>query len=159
MKRILMGSILAVAAGLAQAGAAEVRFTDPDRFSDGGRYVGEAEHFRADLAAYLNKLAVKHLPADQTLLVEVIDIDLAGEPRMNGRLDNPRVLRGRADVPHIDLRYTLKAGDQVLASGEDALADLGYMNSSLVLTSFESLPYEKRMLTRWFAQRFGSGAH
>jgi hypothetical protein len=159
MKHMLVGSILAVGAALAQAGTVEVRFMDPDRFSDGGRYVGEAEHVRADLAAHLGKLAARQLPVDQTLLVEVLDIDLAGEPRVNARLDDPRVIRGHADVPRISLRYTLKSGDQVLASGQDALVDLAYMDSSLVLTSVESLPYEKRMLTRWFAQRFPAASH
>jgi hypothetical protein len=157
MKLILIASMSALCAGLAYAGTAEVSFVNPELYRDGGRFVGEAEKFRTDLAGHLKQLAARQLPDGQELTIEVLDIELAGEPRISGRLDNPRVLRGGADWPRIELSYTLRAGGQVLASGQEVVQDIAYMNTSLALTSSQSLPYEKRMLTRWFNQRFGAG--
>ena len=154
MKPIWIAAAVALAAGTAAAGTADVKFVDPGRYDDPGKYVGEAEQFRGELTRHLQRLAERQLPGDQVLTIEVLDIDLAGEPRVNGRLDNPRIVKGHADWPRIELRYTLRAGDQVLASGQELVQDMGYMNTTLVDTSSESLPYEKRMLTRWFAERF-----
>ena len=156
MKPLLIASILALTAAAAQAGTAQVTFVDPTDYSDGGRHVGEGDQFRTELARHLQRLAERVLPADQTIVIEVLDVDLAGEPRISGRLDNPRVVRGRADWPRIELRYTLRVGDKTLASGQELVQDMAYMNTSLVLTSTESLPYEKRMLTRWFERHFAA---
>lgn len=141
----------------ALAGTAEVRFIDPDRYTDAGQNrVGEPEQVRAELARYFEKLAAEFLPADQSVQIEVLNVDLAGDPPRRGdRFDDPRVLRGRADWPQIELRYTVRAGAKVLASGHDVVSDLAYLDSSTVyLVKDESLPYEKRMLRRWFVQRF-----
>src|SRR5574340_701927 len=149
--------LLAALPVAALAGTTEVRFIDPDRYTDAGQNrVGEAEQVRDELAQYFNRLAAEFLPADQSVQVEVLNIDLAGGPPHRGdRQDGPRVLRGRADLPQIELRYTLRVGDKVLASGHDVVSDLTYLDSSNVYpVRDQSLLYEKRMLRRWFVQRF-----
>ncbi len=161
MKARLLALLLAALPAAAMAGTAEVQFIHPDLYNDAGQNrVGEAEQVRHELAQYFEKLAAEILPADQSVQIEVLNIDLAGEPPRRGdRLDDPRVLRGRADWPQIELRYTLRAGDKVLASGHDVVSDLAYLDSSTMYPAKdESLPYEKRMLKRWFVQRFAPAA-
>jgi hypothetical protein len=87
--------------------------------------------------------------------VQVLDVDVAGE-QIPLRWDDARVLRGGADVPHIHLRWTLSEGGRTLKSGEERLADLGYLSGSAHANArYGTLAYEKRMLAAWFAQRFG----
>ena len=160
MRHTLITCLALLTASLAQAGTAEVSFVDPQKFSDGGSRLGEAEQVRASISVHLQTLAAAHLPIDQTLRVEVLDLDLAGEVRSTRRGSDMRVLRGRADWPRITLRYSLRQGEKVLAAGEDSLADMNYLDTRVGLLAYnQSLPYERRMLTRWFEQRFVPASH
>ena len=158
MKSILMALLIATAAGPGQAGTVEVLFVDPDGYADAGGHLGDAQRYRDELTRLLDQLGARWLPAEQSLRVEFLNIDLAGEIRVTPRANNPRVLRGRADWPRFELRYLLRSGEQVLASGQESLADMSYMgnpDTNPIGNGDESLPYEKRMLSRWFVRRFG----
>lgn len=145
-------------AGLAQAGTAEVQFTDPSHFADAGRGV-QAERVRQQLGQHLQALAQQGLPAGQTLQIEVLDIDLAGELRPQGISGQAlRVLRGAADWPRIHLRYRLSQGAQLLASGDEQLSDMAYLNRGTRSASDSPLPYEEKLLTDWFHARFTPAA-
>lgn len=157
-----MGCALSLCAiGPAHAGSAQVKFLEPDRYTDAG-HGAELAEVQAVLTRHLQGLAAEQLPANQLLLIEIRDIDLAGDSRPWARLNGQdlRVLRGRADWPRINLHYSLREGDRVLASGDEQLADMAYLMSppSNALANREALPYERRMLSAWFAARF-STAH
>ncbi|MDO9073195.1 MAG: DUF3016 domain-containing protein [Rubrivivax sp.] len=142
----------------ASAGEVEVRFVDPDKFADVGRSNRERERTMSTLADYLKSLG-RELPADQTLRIEVKDIDLAGniEPFGWYRFDEVRVLRGRADWPRVHLSYTLQADGRTLKAGDAQLADLTYMYSLRGRDrGVETLSYEKRMVRRWFDETFAA---
>jgi len=142
----------------AWAGDVEVRFIDPDKFADAGRSNRERERTMKTLADYLASLG-RELPAGQTLRIEVKDIDLAGniEPFGWYHFDEVRVLRGRADWPHVHLSYTLQAEGRTLKTGEAQLADLSYMYSLRGRDrSADDLSYEKRMVRRWFDETFAT---
>jgi hypothetical protein len=157
-RRWLLALGAALAAGLAHAGVVEVAFEQPDRFADAGRGV-EAETLRQALTKHLQTLGRQGLPAGQTLKVTVTDIDLAGEVRPRGRFAQEiRVLNGRADWPVISLRYSLSEGGRELARGSERLLDMSYLDRPKP-RSPGPYPYEERLLTQWFAQRFGSAAH
>ena len=149
-----MFAAVTVAVGLAPAahaaGKVEVSFVKPEQFSDAGRGI-DRERTLKSLADYMATLATR-LPDGQTLQVEVTDVDLAGELRA-GRAQELRVLRGRADWPHLDLNYTLLDGSRTVKSGQAKLADMNYQfglrGPGLEQTD---LPYEKRMLRQWFDQ-------
>lgn len=148
----------ALAAGLAHAGVVEVAFEQPERFADAGRGV-DAEAVRQALTQHLQTLGRSGLPAAQTLKVTVTDIDLAGEVRPRGRFaQDIRVLSGRADWPMISLRYTLSEGGRELARGTERLTDMSYLDRPIRLSP-GPYPYEERLLTQWFARRFGGAAH
>jgi hypothetical protein len=144
---------LALCAGAASAGPVDVSFVDEKRFADAGNTPWDEEHNLKLLAEHLQALGQRHLPAGQSLKVEVLDVDLAGESRPT-RYGDIRIARGRADIPRITLRYSLLAGGQVLRQAEETVSDLNYMNHLREASSSETLRYEKRMLGEWFRARF-----
>lgn len=142
----------------ARAGDVEVRFVDPDKFVDAGRSNRDRERTMKNLADYLRSLG-HELPADQTLRIEVRDIDLAGniEPFGWHRFDEVRVLRGRADWPHLTLHYELLTEGRRLKAGDAQLADLSYMYALRGRDrTVDDLGYEKRMVRRWFDETFSA---
>lgn len=158
MRRTLfLIAALAAAAG-AEAGTVEVKFIDPDKFTDARDDAMRREDVLKTLEDRLKQLSAKKLPASQALQVEVLDVDLAGDAFPRVALRETRVLRGRADWPRIHLRYTLREGDKVIRSGEDHLADMNYLMSSSRVSQDGPLPYEKRMLDQWFKERFAAAS-
>lgn len=146
--------LLALAAGgtAMAAGRIEVSFVQPERFADIGRSSAEQQRTLDTLREHMQSLAPQ-LPDGQTLRLEVLDVDLAGEidPTRTGQ--EVRVLRGRADWPRINLRYTLTQGGRTLKSGEERLADMSYLDQATRMQMAASLPYEQRLIGRWFANR------
>jgi hypothetical protein len=150
----------ALATGTAQAqpqtpvtGTVQVNFEQPDKFVDIGLSSFDREQNLRTLQGHFTSLA-KGLPAGQTLQVDVTDVDLAGEILLAAPHEL-RVLRGGVDWPRITLRYTLKAGETLLAQGEERLSDMSYMFSRAGSIEHLPLPYERRMLDQWFKDRFG----
>ena len=142
---------LAGAAGGAAAGAVTVSFVDAPRYADAGATPGEREATLAALARHLSALGRDRLPADQSLAIEILDVDLAGSvwPSAHAGRDL-RVLRGGADAPRIALRYTLEVPGQPARSGRDSVADLDYLRGLANARADDPLRYEKRLLDRWF---------
>ena len=147
---LLAAALLSVAPPSGAAGSAEVSYVQPDRFTDVGRGSVDREHTLQSLTQFFDTLG-KRLPDGQTLRVEVLDVDLAGEiwPRSAHEV---RVLRGRADWPHMTLRYTLLEGSRTVKAGEARLADMSYLFNQQRLSQYGDLPFEKRMLDRWFKE-------
>ena len=143
---VVLGS-LAAAPALA-ADAISVRWIEPERYADAGRGI-DRERTLEVLERHLISLS-ERLPAGQRLALEVTDVQLAGELEPYGRaLPEVRVMRGRADWPVIELRYTLSEGERTLAQGEARVSDPNYMHSGLSTVRSQPLGYEKRMLERW----------
>jgi len=112
-----------------------------------------------DVAVYLQWLGTRYLPAQQTLKIEVRDIDLAGELRPSRRHPPElRVARGGADWPRITLHYTLEADGKVLHSADETVQDMNYLHNLPTYDTADPLRYEKHMLQQWFRERF-SGAY
>jgi len=135
-----------------RAGQVEVEFVQPERFSDAGQHPIDRQQVLATLSQYAQTWG-KRLPPEQSLKLQVLDLDLAGriEP-WPGRLGwtDVRVLNGRADAPRVQLRYQLLSAGQVLRSGDVQLSDIGYTLGR----QHGELAYEKRMLERWFSSNF-----
>lgn len=153
MRRALF-FLACMASAAAVAGTVEVKFTKPESFTDVRDNLMRRDQVLATFADHLKQLGATGLPAGQTLQIEVLDIDLAGEIWPRSARD-VRVLRGRADWPRMQLRYTLREGDRVLRSGEEQLADMNYMMSSLHTGAGGPYAYDMRMLDTWFHQTFG----
>lgn len=155
-----LGSLLIAAT--AHAAPVEVAFIEPDRYTDAtpnARIASEAErqHVFTQLRAHLVELGARHLRADDHLVIEVLDIDLAGrfEP-FRRTADDVRFMR---DItwPRINVRYTLQRAGQQTA-GEARIADMNYLMNAHRCRSAEALCFEKRMLSDWFERRFAADA-
>jgi hypothetical protein len=145
-------------AGLAQAGTVEVQFEQPDRYTDAGSQ-REAMGVQATLRDILQTLGTDRLPASQTLRVAITDVDLAGEiAPPTRRMQDVRVMGRTPDWPRINLRYTLRDGERVLAEGSEVVSDMAYLSRSARLAGRSSLPYEQRMISDWFDSRFAGVA-
>jgi hypothetical protein len=151
--RIVTAAALAAAAAGAQAaGIVEVTFPHHDPYTDAGRTAMEISRTEQALAGDFKQMAGR-LADGQTLRVEVLDIDLAGEVALR-RGGEVRIARGRADWPRITLRYRLEGGGQLLQGGEETVADMSYLNSLPRKDNGADLPHEKHMLDEWFRERF-----
>jgi hypothetical protein len=146
-------ALLAAGGPAAAAGMAEVSYIQADKFSDAGRTPSDREEVQKSLTAWLQKLALD-LPDKETLKVEVLDIDLAGEIRP-GRVHDIRVLRGGADWPRIKLRWTLTGPGVAATSGEAQLSDMAYLQGvSAGEAHNDNFYFEKRLLQKWFKETF-----
>jgi hypothetical protein len=157
---LVAAAILAFGASAA-ASAAElsVVFVHPEKFTDAvySHPYGDAQErdvVLRDVERHLQGLADRGLPPGDSLRIEVLDIDLAGwfEPWRFRSYSNVRILR---DItwPRIKLNYTLKRGDQVLASAEEQVVDLNYLMTVNRYSPDDRLRYEKAMLDEWFDKR------
>lgn len=147
--------VLGLAAAPACAAAVEVKFTDAERYADAGNTRWDERANLEVLARHFKAMGGRYLPKDQTLSIEVLDVDLAGESWPSRRGYNIRVVRGMADWPRITLRYTLQGpGGEMLRQGEERISDPGYTGRSVTFGDSDALRYEKRMLDEWFRKNF-----
>jgi hypothetical protein len=139
--------------------AVEVVFVDAARYVDAGDSPAEVAENETVLRRHLQALGQRWLPQGARLRIEVTGIDLAGQVlpalRSPQRL---RVLDGGADWPQIALRYLLARADGVTERGEESLSDPTYLLHRIQPSGLDRLPYEQRLLTQWFRQRFEAAA-
>jgi hypothetical protein len=154
-------ALLAIAAAglvpsLATA-AVSVTFTKSDQYIDVPFSPSDREDTLKTLRQHFEKLGTK-LPAGQDFKVEVLEVDLAGrmEPSRMSTATELRVLRGGADWPMIQLRYTVEADGKTIKQGEARLTDLNYLRHLNRYPSGEPLRYEKAMLDDWFTKEIAA---
>lgn len=147
----------ALTAGTAHAaGKVEVGYVKPEQFSDAGRFASDREQVQKTLTEFLVGMG-RDLLDGQTLRIDILDIDLAGELVPQSARDI-RVLRGGADWPRIRLRYALSGPGGPMKSGEVRLMDMNYLQSGMRPEPRDTeLPYEKRMLRQWFRATIAAG--
>lgn len=147
MLQAIVAGVFAAASGLASA-AATVTYADLDKMTDVPRFRVDRESMVYQLNEHFNHLAEK-LPAGQELKVEVLDIDLAGDVFPRVPVQDIRVMKGRADWPRIELRYTIEQNGQVVKSGGGTVADMNYLMGYNSYRN-EIYSHEKQMLDDWF---------
>jgi Protein of unknown function (DUF3016) len=134
-----------------------VSFTNPESYTDIGRYRDEPNTEMKEIEAHLKQLGERYLPPNQLLKIEVLDVGLAGNWSLSRRFGHDvRILRGKADWPRIKLHYLLEADGRVLVDQQENVADMDYLQHPNMHYSSQSLPYEKQMLDDWFRQRFAA---
>lgn len=155
--RSTFGSLILLAcAGAAQAaGTVQVSFIQPEKFVDVRDAAFRAEDNLALLKQHLEQAASPYVGDGQTLNIEVLDVDLAGEVRRGARPFDLRILKGRADWPRIELRYRLEGPGQAARAGQARVQDVAYLQR-LGSLRHEALSHERRMLDEWFKTEFKS---
>lgn len=149
-----IAAFAAAAVPVATAGTVSVSFVNEARFADAGTTPWEASANLAALAGHLKALGQRHLPADHSLKLELLDVDLAGTTRPSRHVGRDlRVVKGLADWPRIGVRYVLEAPGKPSLSGEETVADLNYARHLPADRGSDPLHFEKRMLEAWFKAR------
>ena len=148
-----LGIALAALAGVPSAHAGVgVTFVEPERFADIGFMPADRREVLERLDAHLQAWGARHLRDGETLALDILDVDLAGEVHPGPR-DDVRVLLGGTDGPRIHLRYELRAGARVVGQGDERLTDPYYLERRASVRTDEALFYERRMLDDWLASR------
>jgi hypothetical protein len=152
-----LATLVAGASTLAAHAAVTVTYGNPDRFTDAGDRNSDPVKVMQDLGQFMKKLGDKYLPANADLKIEVLDLDRAGRPHMNLPTEI-RVMTGKADFPCIDMRYTLEADGKASEAKRERVCDLDYLTPMGTRgDEHDPLVYEKRMLEKWFQERFAKG--
>ncbi|UXH80407.1 DUF3016 domain-containing protein [Roseateles amylovorans] len=150
----LRATVLALglaAVGLTAHAQAEVKFTEPSRFSDVGENERDRETAMKQIQEHIEALARRELPGRQ-LKIEFTDVDLAGElePR-GGAFSRIRVLR-TVTIPRMAFNYVLSENGQEIKAGKASLRDMNYQDGANRYFDSEPLRYEKKMLDDWMAK-------
>lgn len=159
-RSITVSMALVLAGAAAQAGGSvQVSFVQPEKFSDvRDAQLSSVSNLR-ELRRHLEELGARHVADGQSLTIDVLDVDLAGEVRYFwGRYEDVRVLSGNADWPRIKLRATLESADQPVQRVEQTVSDMAYLQRINRYRDGELLRHEKRMLNAWFEAQFAGAA-
>ena len=138
------------------AGTVQVRFVEPQNFTDvrDGSY--RLDQNLRSLERVVSHAASSYVPDGQTLTVEITDVDLAGYIHPGAMPPSVRQLRGGADWPRITLRWRLDGA--VPRSGQAVVQDMAYLERIAPPLSDTVFIYEKRMLQDYFRSQFGAAA-
>ena len=82
---------------------ATVTYINPEKMTDVPRFSSDRESMEMIFRDHLNELS-SQLPPGQTLKVEFLDIDLAGDVFPKVPVRDIRVMKGQADWPRMHLR-------------------------------------------------------
>jgi hypothetical protein len=147
----VISSTLCMTASVANA-STTVNFVAPEKYADMPFAYYEKDRVKAGLKEHFEKLGAT-LPAGEDFKVEVLDVDLAGERdyRAGAPMDL-RILRGGADWPRIEVRYSVESQGKVLTSGTTQISDMNYLQTFNQYSKNEFLRYEKRMIDKWFKE-------
>ncbi len=138
------------------AATVEVTWKNPDKYRDVDPGNGSKKRFREstfkDFEKHFTKLA-ESLPEDETLKIEVTDIDLAGDTHIGG-IKQLRIIKSLY-FPKLTFSYQLIANDKSIVKSESVkLKDMSFMMRSNLKYKHQALGYEKKMLDDWFADTF-----
>lgn len=158
-KQSVMALALLAVMPLSHAATLQLSWGDPAKFRDvragDDNQTRYQERVMKDLEEAFKAEATK-LPADQTLKIEIKDLDLAGELEYfhEGFPFGIRVVRN-IDFPRMELSFELRdAKNQVLKSGEPVVSDMGFRDGIPLPNNSELLQYEKKMIRKWFQREF-----
>jgi hypothetical protein len=153
----LLAAAVLLGAGASQAADLQIEWNNADHWRDARatdvnqqRYIERVKEVLGEQFRY----EAGKLPADQTLVVSVNDVDLAGEIEYFYR-DYPfglRVIRN-VDSPGLDLSYELRdADDRVVKAGEDKLRDPGFRYTILANHDRNVFRYERALIRDWYSR-------
>ncbi|HEY1042457.1 MAG TPA: DUF3016 domain-containing protein [Telluria sp.] len=155
IRNLILAGLAALSSATAMAGGATVTFTHPEYYADFPYSQRERDELLKETADHFIKMAAK-LPAGQDLKVEVLDYDLAGDRKLGYAFPRDiRILKGQADWPSMNVRYTLTENGRVIKSGEERIRDMAYLDHINRYFTGDPLRYEKQMVEVWFRDTFG----
>ena len=121
---------------------------------DEGTYTraGFKDLLTKNVGEHFTELAAK-LPDEQTLKIEITDVDLAGQVRIGSTNDTRIVKNGYP--PRINFSYQLLDDNETVIKKEEiVLRDLSFMTGQPLKYRHTPFGYEKKMLDDWFKGTF-----
>jgi Protein of unknown function (DUF3016) len=153
--RNVIAAVAAILLPCAANATVRVNFVAPESYRD-SEQAGTRDGVLNELRRYLESLGTAYLKAGQSLTIDVLDIDLAGEYEpWRPHLAHARIMRD-ITPPMMKLRYRLEQKGRVLLRGTETVSDMNYLVSLSARRSGERLAYDKEMLQDWFQARFGA---
>lgn len=153
MRAVWVAVVLLATCGSAQAGSVQVRYGDTSRFADFGDSAWDRERHEKELTQFLVGWG-KRLEPKQELVIEIRDVNLAGELEwLGGFAQRLRIMRS-ATLPSIDFKIELKEAGKTIRQEQVELRDFDYLNGAGLRWRGELLAHEKAMLDRWFRREF-----
>ena len=139
-----------------QAAQVEVKWTNPDKYTDVDAGEEHRQHFKdrtfKAFEKHFAKLA-ELLPENQKLIFDITNVDLAGDVNFGG-VKRIRIVKDLF-FPRMEFSYQLlNADNSVIKSEEVSLKDMGFMMHSGLRYRNQTLGYEKEMLDDWFKKTF-----
>ncbi|MFT5635868.1 MAG: hypothetical protein ACI89T_001323 [Cognaticolwellia sp.] len=148
-------AVVVIQVSEAQAAQVEVKWTNPDKYTDVDAGEGHRQHFKDRTFKVLEKHFAKMaeaLPEQQKLIFDITNLDLAGDVDFGAK--RIRIVK---DIffPRIEFSYQLiNADNTVVKSAEVSLKDMGFLMHSSLRHRNQTLGYEKDMLDGWFSKTF-----
>ena len=133
----------------------DVTFNAPETYTDQDfRNATKRRGILNTFEKHFDRLGDRYLKPGQTLRIQVLNIDLAGdrEPWRRG-FGDARVLR-ETTPPRFKLRYALVENGKVVAKGQETVTDAAYLWKASPQMSSGRFAHEKSMLRNWFHRRF-----
>lgn len=160
MKTTILFFVLSIVAlfniDSAYAGMSEVKWKNTEKYKDIRAGNEHQKHFEKRIFSAFEKHFLKlseQLPKGQLLKIEVTNVDLAGDVRFDS-MNEIRVVKDTYP-PRLTFSYKVFNSDKTVAqSGDVNLKDLGFLMGATIRYRNRSIPYEKRMLDKWFKNTF-----
>jgi hypothetical protein len=156
MTGLLSLVVVLISVAPAQAAQVEVKWTNPDKYSDVDAGQEHRQHFKdrtfKAFEEHFAKMA-EALPEQQKLVFDITNLDLAGDVNFGG-MKRIRIIK---DIffPRMEFSYQLlNADNTVVKSAEVSLKDMGFLMHNSFRYRNKSLSYEKDMLDDWFRNTF-----
>lgn len=156
MKISLTAFLLFAISGNVIAGESEIKWTEPDKYTDVRSGNENRKHFKERIFKSFEKHFAKlseQLPEGQILKLDVSNVDLAGDVRFSP-MQEYRIIKD-IYIPRLTFTYELLNADKTVAdSGEVDLKDMSFLTSISSSSINNTLKYEKRMIDKWFKKTF-----
>jgi len=142
----------------AMSATVNVTFVNAEGFTDTWDTSRTPKATHREIEEHLKKMGERYLAPNDTLTIEILDLDLAGRRSFGGRTSSDvRIVDGRSDWPRARFRYCVrKEGGAPSTPEEEFISDQDYLMRPFGpgYSSAMALPYEKRMFEEWFRRRF-----
>lgn len=139
------------------AATSEVTWSDYENYRDIRETSMTRTKFREfvfnTLEEHFSELAAT-LPADNTLKINVTNVDLAGDINV-ASMNDIRVIKSMYP-PQMTFSYQLidAEGKTIISADDFVLRDMGFMSSVPLKYRKKTLGYEMNMLDKWFRETF-----
>ena len=150
---LLSISVTTIADETIDISPASVTWLKPENYRDVRTPAGSQKRYQEQVFQILSEqfsdMARIYLNSGQTLSVEVIDLNLAGETRFSSNTGQQFRILTSLTPPSISFSYQIRQDEMVIKSDAVRLTDLNYQASVFGINRDRVLVYEKQLIRDW----------